>query len=584
MLRITKKIYLILNEKNKNKTFLIGFLMLIGAIMESLGVSLIMPLMTSIIGTSKWDETWYGRIIAEVFNLENQTAYLHVLLMLLMAVYIIKNLYLIMEYHTQFTFIAKCRYDMQQKLMHKYIYRSYAYFLDSSTGEIVRVISSDTNQTTNILTNLLTFYTEIIVCAVLIATVFIISFRIALFLAVVLIIELLVITFVLKPIMTRFGDIQRKETAATNKWVLQAITGIKSIKVSNTEEFFEKKYSKHATQVIQSEIRSQTLSNLPRLIIEACTVSAVLLLFMFSLSQGTELSALFPQMSAFLVAAVRLLPSVNRISSIMAQTPYLEGGLDSVVKNMDEKENLDFIEKRYCSEGSETSKNQEKEGTVGEVILKEITYAYPNSCKKVLNSANMSIHKGQSIGIIGASGAGKTTAVDIMLGLLYPQEGQVIANGEDIKENYDSWLGRLAYIPQQIFLMDDTIRANVAFGFENEKICDEKVWEVLEEAQLKDYVESMPEGIYSHIGEQGIRLSGGQRQRIGIARALYRNPEILFFDEATSALDNETECAIMESIENLKGRKTLIIIAHRLTTIQNCDVIYKVEEGKIIKQ
>lgn len=582
MVQITKKIYFILNNKNKKKTFLIGFMMLIGAIMESLGVSMIMPLMTSILGTSKWDATWYGKVIAEIFHVEDQSAYIRVLLLLLMAVYIVKNLYLIVEYYAQYTFIAKCRYDMQQKLVHKYIYRPYTFFLDSSTGDIVRVISTDTNQTTNILTNLLIFYTEIIVCAVLIITVFIISFRIALFLAIVLTVELLVITFILKPLMTRFGNIQREETSATNKWVLQAITGIKSIKVSNTERFFEKKYSKHAMQVIQSEIKSQTLSNMPRLIIEACTVSAVLLLFMFSLSQGIAISALFPQMSAFLVAAVRLLPSVNRISAIMAQMPYLEGGLDSVIKNLNEKDGVEDIEKTWNSVTIKSQKNQKE--TKGEIVLQEVTYTYPNSCKKILDSANMVIHKGQSVGIIGASGAGKTTAVDIMLGLLYPQSGQIIADGENIQKNYDFWLGRLAYIPQQIFLMDDTIRSNVAFGFEEEEICDDKVWEALGEAQLREYVESIPEGIYSHIGEQGIRLSGGQRQRIGIARALYRNPDVLFFDEATSALDNDTESAIMESIENLKGKKTLIIIAHRLTTIANCDVIYKVEEGKIIKQ
>jgi ABC-type multidrug transport system fused ATPase/permease subunit len=196
----------------------------------------------------------------------------------------------------------------------------------------------------------------------------------------------------------------------------------------------------------------------------------------------------------------------------------------------------------------------------------------------------MVIRPGQSVGIVGTSGAGKTTAVDIMLGLLYPQHGQVLVDGTDISDNMVGWRKLLAYIPQSIFLMDDSVRENVAFGAHRQDIDDEKVWLALRDAQLEDLVRGMPDGLDTVIGEAGIRLSGGQRQRLGIARALYNNPEILFFDEATSALDNETETAIMESIDNLKGQKTMVIIAHRLTTIENCDIVYRVDDGKILRE
>ena len=196
----------------------------------------------------------------------------------------------------------------------------------------------------------------------------------------------------------------------------------------------------------------------------------------------------------------------------------------------------------------------------------------------------MQIPVGTSVGIVGPSGAGKTTAVDILLGLLKPQRGMVCADNVDIKDGYGSWLSHLAYIPQMIYMLDDTIRANVAFGFTSDQIDDEQVWRALDEAQLGDFIRTLPEGLDTTIGERGVRLSGGQRQRIGIARALYTDPELLIFDEATSALDNETEAAIMESINSLHGKKTMIIIAHRLTTINECDIVYRVENGKIQKE
>ena len=213
--------------------------------------------------------------------------------------------------------------------------------------------------------------------------------------------------------------------------------------------------------------------------------------------------------------------------------------------------------------------------------LHDITYRYPNTEEPVLRNANMVIPVGKSVGIVGVSGAGKTTAVDILLGLLKPEKGQVLADGKSIEEDYRGWLSHLSYIPQSIYMLDDTIRANVAFGFDLKKVDDEQIWRALREAQLEEFVKSLPEGLDTSIGERGVRLSGGQRQRIGIARALFTDPELIILDEATSALDNDTEAAIMDAINALHGKKTLIIIAHRLTTIEECDMVYRVKDGKI---
>lgn len=215
--------------------------------------------------------------------------------------------------------------------------------------------------------------------------------------------------------------------------------------------------------------------------------------------------------------------------------------------------------------------------------MKNITYRYPNTDTLIFDDANVTFPVGRSIGIVGTSGAGKTTIIDICLGLLHPEKGVVLADGVDIQTNYRGWLRNIGYIPQTIFMLDGSIRKNVAFGVPDEDIDDEKVWNALREAQLDEHVRSLPDGLDTEIGERGIRLSGGQRQRIGIARALYEDPEVLVLDEATSALDGETEAAIMDSINRLHGRKTLIIIAHRLTTIAGCDMIFRVKDGKVVR-
>ncbi len=230
------------------------------------------------------------------------------------------------------------------------------------------------------------------------------------------------------------------------------------------------------------------------------------------------------------------------------------------------------------------ARESEKLPVEKEIVLENITYAYPNTEKLIFDRAGMKIPVGSSVGIVGGSGSGKTTIVDILLGLLKVREGKISADGADIMEHYRGWLKNVGYIPQMIFLLDDDIRKNVAFGIPEEEIDEKKLWYALREAQLDEFVKSLPEGVHTGIGERGIRISGGQRQRIGIARALYHDPEVLILDEATSALDNDTEAAIMDSINRFQGRKTLVIIAHRLQTIEKCDMVYRVENGKISRE
>jgi ABC-type multidrug transport system fused ATPase/permease subunit len=325
------------------------------------------------------------------------------------------------------------------------------------------------------------------------------------------------------------------------------------------------------------------LTNIPRLLLEAVTISGVLIYLAVNMILGADLSSMLPLVTAFGLAAVRLLPSVNRINTYMANIAYYEPALNYIYDNVD-VETLKKVAEEDAN-GAAKKAADPKAGTLTlkkEIRLSHITFAYPNSDKTIFRDAGMVIPAGKSVGVVGASGAGKTTVVDILLGLLKLKEGEISSDGMDIFEDYAGWLSHVGYIPQSIYMLDDSIRNNIAFGVKPEEISDERIWAVLEEAQLKTFVEELPEGLDAQIGERGVRISGGQRQRLGIARALYHDPELLIFDEATSALDNDTETAIMEAIDSLHGQKTMVIIAHRLRTIENCDMIYEVKDEKIV--
>lgn len=303
---------------------------------------------------------------------------------------------------------------------------------------------------------------------------------------------------------------------------------------------------------------------------------------MFRILGGAPVTTIMPQVGALAAAATRLIPSANRINNYLTSISYFEPFFMGVSDNLQQEIRDETIE--YDESAYRKKLEVEKLKIRDKIELKDIVYKYPNSDVLIFDHADMEIPIGRSVGIVGTSGAGKTTVVDILLGLLELQSGQILADGVEVRRHYHSWLKNIGYIPQTIFMIDASIRKNVAFGYADEDIDDEKVWRALKEAQLDGFVRGLPEGLDTSIGERGIRISGGQRQRIGIARALFEDPEVLVLDEATSALDNETEAAIMDSINRLHGKKTLIIIAHRLQTIEKCDMVYRVEQGKAARE
>lgn len=574
VIRVIKKFGSMLSRHQKLRIFEISFLMVLGGFLEMCSVSLIVPFMNAIMNPDELMKNKYVMLICNILEISSSNTFLFVLAVFLAAMYVIKNIYLLFEYNIQYKFVYNNMFSMQKRLLDGYLHRPYNFFLKVDSGEIIRIVNNDTPSVFSLLSTLLGLFTEIVVSGMLVITVFLIAPVATLTIAIVMVLLLLCINFFTRPILRKAGNNNLSASSGMNKWLLQSIQGIKELKVMAKEKYFLANYNLYGSSYVESIRKSNIISMVPRFLIEAISMSTMFIIVAFMVYQGASLEIVVPMLSAVAMAAVRLLPSINRIASSLSSIAYGEPALDKLIENI---------------EGN--SKYKESVGTadvkginVDDIRFENVSYRYPESEKVVLKDINFVIHKGECVGIVGPSGAGKTTTVDILLGLLAPLSGKILSGKTNVKGKEKEWMRCIGYIPQQIFMLDDTIRANVAFGVDAADVLEDRVWEALDAASLSEYVRSLPLGLDTQIGERGIRISGGQRQRIGIARALYLNTDLLVFDEATSALDNDTENAIMESINSLRGQKTMIIIAHRLTTLKKCDRIFKVEGGSIVEE
>ncbi|GFI12412.1 protein glycosylation K [Lachnospiraceae bacterium] len=581
IIRVIKKFQKILSTHQKLRIAELAVLMVIGGVLELCSVSLVLPFMSAVLNPEEVMGKWYVQSVCNMFGIESASTFLIFLSIVLAVIYILKNIYLLFEYDLQYRFTYGNMLVMQRRLLHNFIHRPYEYFLKVNSGEMIRIVNTDTADSFYMLTVLLEIFTETIVAIMLLIGIFVITPTITMGMAAVLLIMLFVIMRTIKPILYKVGLENQASAAGMNKWLLQAIQGIKELKIMNKEKFFQENFETYGSTYVNSLQKNQILLIVPKFFIEAISMSTMFIIVALLIYNGSSLETIVPMLTAVAMAAMRLLPSINRISNSMGAINYREPKLDKLMEYLAEIEDRNELHPADDKERSHEVRSREEKPFEENIKLEQVSYHYPDSDVNILEAADLKIKKGQSVGIVGPSGAGKTTMIDILLGLLKPGGGRVMVDGIDIEKDITNWHEQIGYIPQTIFMLDDTIRANVAFGIEKKDILDENVWESLEEASLADFVRSLPEGLDTEIGERGVRLSGGQRQRLGIARALYYKPDVLIFDEATSALDRETEAAVMESINKLHGQKTMIIIAHRLSTIEKCDHIYKVENGKI---
>lgn len=573
---IFKKLNYILDKKQKINIVVLAVMIFIGGILETLSISAMLPVVWVIIDAESVQQNKYCQWIMELLHIQNMQGFIIMLLVALMIMYILKNAYLLLLTSEQNRFISVNRNRLISQVLREFLNRPYEFYLDADIPTVFRLTDSDIPNVFGILMAIISLASEVVVfvliCGVLIAT----DWKLVMVLIFISGIVTLVLFKVLKPKLNSLGMTNQAIQSRIAKWRIQAIYGIKDVKVLHREAFFADNYESNGKIGAKLNQKYAIINALPRILIETIFMVSILGYLVVCVALGDDMTQMLPTLTAFGLAAVRLLPCVNRINTYLTDISYFRPCLDYVYENM----NINEISKKTNQTLLPVDETKTME-LRNRIELKDIVYAYPNTDTLIFNHADMEIPYGKSIGIMGPSGAGKSTIVDILLGLLKVHEGQILCDGDNVFENYPAWLAQIGYIPQSIYLVDEPIRNNIAFGIADDEIDDNRIWQVLEEAQLKEFIQTLPEGLDTAIGDRGVRLSGGQRQRLGIARALYHNPEILVFDEATSALDNETETAVMEAINSFHGKKTMVIIAHRLNTIEKCDMIYKVEGGKI---
>lgn len=567
-----KKLNYIFSTKDKIKIVLLTIIILIGSMLELLAISLFSPFIDGIVDQNAMMESTIMVYIYQFFSFKKYEYFLALLAVSIIAVYIIKNVYIIIEKNTIYKFAYRIQRTISTKLLKSYMEEPYTFHLNKNIAVLQRSMQEDTDQFAKAILHFMEMAAEACVCIVLGVYLFIVSKSITVVIVGLLLVCLGIFSYINKKYSRKWGEQGQEYKAKIYQWMNQSLSGIKDIKILDRSETFIKNYDNYMKKYVRVLRLNRLIGIMPKYIIEMVCMTGLLSAVLVKMFFGQkELSAFVPQLAIFAVAAFRLLPSVGRINEHLSAVIFATPSIDLIYHDLKEIEDL-HVEEIVKDEDWHFKK---------EIEVKRVTYAYPEGEGNVIENACFHIRKGETVAFVGSSGAGKSTIVDILLGLLPPQQGKILVDGMDVYKNLRTWQKEIGYIPQTIYLSDDSIRNNVAFGIEEENIDEQAVIAALKQAQLYDFVDTLPEGLDTCVGDRGIRLSGGQRQRIGIARALYHKPEILVLDEATSALDNDTEAAVMEAIDSLKGQKTIIIIAHRLTTIKNADTVYEVKDGKV---
>lgn len=580
-MRIIYMLRKLLLHRSKKKLLLLLLLMIIAALFETVGIGLIVPFVSIVTDPNAIHDSVLLSNVYNIVGFQSTNSFIIVATLALIMVFILKNLYLTGFYYIQYQIIYNEQITMSRRLFRSYLTRPYTFHLQRNSADLLRNTNIEIERVfTYLIRAVFIVLTEILVVTSILVLLLIMAPLETIVSGIVLGGSIGLFFKLFRKKISNAGKAQQRSQGDMIKWVNQGLGAGKEVKVSGREQFFIDGYKESSVRFANAVRFFQLIQQVPRMFVETIVVTTILLLILFIMLRSHDLSALLATVSLFAMAAFRLMPSITRM--VTAQTnirntiPSLNVVYDDLIYEDEETE--------YKSEYSKTeyiiSKDPFKEG----IVVEDVSYTYPDSHKEAVKNVTLSIPIGQSVGFVGPSGSGKTTMVDIILGVLEPSSGTVKVDGYEIRNIPNVWKRKIGYIPQDIFLSDDSIRHNIAFGIDGEEIDDEAVSRALEQAQLKEFIGELPDGLDTFVGERGVRLSGGQRQRIGIARALYHDPEILFMDEATSALDHETENEIIKAIDLLKGEKTLIIIAHRISTIENCDIVFEMKRGRLVSE
>lgn len=575
------KLRYILNKRQKKLAAVVFVMTIAGAALETLGVSIIVPLVQSFLAADELLQNKFVKPIAEFLHITTAVQLIVWISVAVIITYILKNAYMVLLSYVRVKFASKVKRELSVKMMHSYMDREYAYFLGVNTEDVLRGIGYDVSGVHEVLIQMFRIMAESLTAFCICVYIFYTDTVMAVGVVAVMGISLSALILIFRKKMKKVGDYYRKCTVEVNKYLHESFQGIKDVLIFHKEDYFVKNYETSFSNQQRAEVMKTIATESPAYLIEAVCVTGLIMVVGAKVVFGSDAASFVPQLAAFAIAAFRILPSIGKISAGFNQLIYACPALNAAYNNLREVVNF----KKETRVQPQTYGNpEEKINFTKEIEIKNIFWQYPNADKIVIENLSLTIPKGKSVAFIGQSGAGKSTLADILLGLLVPREGDVLIDGVSIYQEMDSWKKTVGYVPQAVFLTDDTIRNNIAFGIEEKDIDDTKVQRAIEQAQLADTIAELPHGLDTILGERGIRFSGGQKQRVAIARALYNDPDILILDEATAALDNNTENAVMEAIDALHGYKTLVIIAHRLTTIRNCDEIYEIGDGKAVRR
>jgi len=573
---IIKKLMRIFDRGTKVRLLVLLFAIVIGALIETLALSLISPFISILLDNSMIQTNRYIKWIYDFLGKPGIGTFLALLTFLLAAVYIFRGVYLYAVSRVQYRFIARRQAEYSGVLLSKILGFSYLYHTKHNIAELQRIIIIDVQSLFELITNALLLMTDFFISLAILIFLMIISPIMTLC---IVLLALLCVGIYLKAFRKQVhsaGERARDASIGMTKAVNQALGGIKEVKILRRESYFHQAFRENSDVFVNAFTRFKSLDAMPKLVVESvCFGGAFIILGLFILS-GADIATLVPQLSVFVLAAFRLLPAVSRQINYANAVIYQRASVDAVYRSL-------FEETEENMSAAPIPALIEKPDAGNDIVVQNISFRYPEAHEPVLENVSLNIPNNKSVAVIGSSGAGKTTLADLILGILTPETGGVFYRGNSIHHNFEDWSKHIGYIPQLIYLLDESIMENVAFGIARRDIDEKKVWRALEQAQLKEFVESLPEGLFTVVGDNGVRLSGGQRQRIGIARAIYEDPPILVLDEATSSLDSDTERAIMDAVMGFKGNKTMLIVAHRLSTIEHCDIIYRVE-GKTVKR
>ena len=574
---LVNKVSYILGKTYRYQIILIFLLIIIGTVLETFSIALVLPALLLLSNPEDLLNNWFIIDYMNFIRDFNQIELIVFGMTVLLLSYFIKALFLFFLIWKQNSFSFKLQGHISERIFKSYFDQPYIFHLQRNSAELIRNITFEVQQLSNgIFIQGLALLTEIFIFS---AIILLLAFIQPIGTAVILIASLFLGSLyyiIMRKFWTSWGEKRQFNEGFRLKHLQQGLSAIKDVILLGRKNNFISKFAKYNQSVVNVSRLQNTFQQFPRIAIEFFGVLMLFLLVVFLIYQNYTIQELIAYCALFAAAAFRILPSINRIISAISSVKFTMPAINIVYDELVSAEKINLSVKTH------DLNEVEKDNDI--LNLKNISFRHYGASTKILNDINFKLKKGSVIGIIGPSGSGKSTLIDIVLGLLKPEEGYIKYKGSDIQNNINAYQKKIGYVPQNIYLSDDSLLKNIAFGIDEESINIDNVDIAIKSAQLKKFIKSLPNSVNTVVGERGARISGGQRQRVGIARAIYHNPEILILDEATSSLDELTEKEIMNAIYKFKGQKTIIIVTHRLSTISDCDIVYTLSDGKIVSE